>query len=32
MTERLFRSVSATLAIVVALTIVTFAFWPLPPG
>jgi hypothetical protein len=32
MTERLFRSLSAMLALVVALTIVTLAFWPLPPG
>jgi hypothetical protein len=28
MTERLFRSISATLALLVALTIVTLASWP----
>jgi hypothetical protein len=32
MTERLFRSASAVLALVVALTILTIAFWPLPPA
>jgi hypothetical protein len=31
MTERLFRSVSAVLVLVVALAAATVAFWPLPP-
>jgi hypothetical protein len=32
MNERLFRSASAVLALVAALTILTIAFWPLPPA
>jgi hypothetical protein len=32
MTERMFRSISAVLAFVVALAAVTLAFWPSPPG
>ena len=31
MTERLFRSAAAALALVAALGILTIAFWPLPP-
>ena len=32
MTERLFRTASAAMALVIALSILTIAFWPLPPS